>query len=161
IATRRIALGVLRSLEPGDVVLPEQALESLEGAPATFRMEAGAGRGLAASAQVADGRLVLLGVPRMTDDDALAAPPTGATAIDELELPLQFELETVSITLAELESIEPGYVIEFDTPATQARLRLVSCGVVVGEADLVAVGGRLGACITHLAPRHDADQQRS
>lgn len=95
------------------------------------------------------------------DDDALALEPRAdAGALDELELPVHFELETVSIPLAELEAVEPGYVIEFGTPAAQARLRLVSCGVVIGEADLVAVGGRLGACITHLVPRHEPDQQR-
>ena len=96
------------------------------------------------------------------DQDTLPPAATASTAdsLGELELPLRFEIETVSIALADLEAIEPGYVIEFDTPVSQARLRLVSCGLVIGEADLIAVGNRLGARITHLVPRHESEQQR-
>ena len=91
------------------------------------------------------------------DQDLLAEPGTEADAIGELELPVRFEIETVSVPLAELEAIEPGYVIELAVPAAEARLRLVSCGQVIGHAELVAVGTRLGARITRMVARDDAD----
>jgi type III secretion protein Q len=163
IGARRLPIAVLRSLAHGDVLLlglPGTA-SSLEGAPATLRIGAGE-RVLRAAGCLDETSFTLLGEPTMTDHDPGQAPDTGqpAAALDALELPVHFELETVSIALADLEAIEPGYVIELATPASQARLRLVSCGVVIGEADLVTVAGQLGARITHLAAQHDADQQR-
>ena len=94
----------------------------------------------------------------MDDDPALLADSGADTdSLGDLELPVRFELETVSMPLAELEAVEPGYVIEFAMPVEQARLRLVSCGQVIGYADLVAISGRLGARITRLVARDDAD----
>ena len=95
----------------------------------------------------------------MDDDDAALPVESGVEpdTLGELELPVRFELETVSVLLADLEAIEPGYVIEFAMPVAEARLRLVSCGHIIGYADLVSVSGRLGARITRLVARDDAD----
>jgi type III secretion protein Q len=160
---RRLPIAVLRSLEPGDVVLlglPCSAA-SLDGALATLRVGGGTCR-LHARGRIDSTSFTILGDPFMTDHDPVRTPGCDlqAPALDALEVPVHFELETVSIAIADLESIEPGYVIELGTPASQARLRLVSCGVVIGEADLVAVAGQLGARITNLAAHHDADQLR-
>jgi len=97
----------------------------------------------------------------MNDDPALAADADGDIAPDSLgalELPVRFELETVSVSLSDLEAIQPGYVIELAMPVADASLRLVSCGHLIGHADLVSVSGRLAARITRLVARDDADQ---
>jgi len=151
---RRLRVDTLRSLERGDVLL---FATTLADAPARLRVA-----GLAAPGRLGERAITLSGGLRIMDDTTAPTADHEATAaaLDALELPVHFELETVGIPLADLEAIEAGYVIELGTPAAEARLRLVSCGVVIGEADLVAIGGRLGARITNLVPRHDADQQR-
>ena len=163
VGERRLPISVLRSLGRGDVLLLglRCSAASLEGAFATLHIGGGACR-LRAEGRIDITSFTLLGDPFMTNHDPVRAPGDDlpVSALDALEVPVHFELETVSIALADLESIEPGYVIELATPASQARLRLVSCGVVIGEADLVAVAGQLGARITNLATHHDADQQR-
>jgi type III secretion protein Q len=163
VGERRLPISVLRSLEHGDVLLLGLpcAAASLEGTFAALRIGGGA-CSLRAEGRIDTTSFTLMGDPFMIDQDPVRARGDGlpASALDALEVPVHFELETVSIALADLESIEPGYVIELATPASQARLRLVSCGVVIGEADLVAVAGQLGARITNLAAHHDADQQR-
>ena len=85
-------------------------------------------------------------------DEAPASPP------QDLEVPVRFEVDTVALSLAQLESMAHGYVIELAAPLASAPLRLVACGRVIGTAELVAVGDRLGARITHLAAR---DAQRT
>jgi len=163
VGTRAMRVCVLRSLERGDVVLLGQPATgpSAEGALATLRVDGGP-RHLHARGRIGNTTFTLLGDSFMTDHDPARAPSGDlpAAALDALEVPVHFELETVSIALADLESITPGYVIELATPASQARLRLVSCGIVIGEADLVSVAGQLGARITNLAAHHDADHQR-
>jgi len=163
VGEHRLPIAVLRSLGRGDVMLlglPCTAA-SLEGAFGTLRV-GGRARGVRAEGRLDTTSFILLGDPFMTDHDPDRIPDDDlpASALDALEVAVHFELETVSISLADLESIEPGYVIELATPASRARLRLVSCGVVIGEADLVAVAGQLGARITNLVAHHDADQQR-
>jgi type III secretion protein Q len=86
------------------------------------------------------------------DDDADAMNETVDT-LDTLEIPVRFEIETLPVPLADLESMAAGYVIELATPLAAASVRLVACGRVVGHADLVAVGDRLGARITRMAAR--------
>jgi type III secretion protein Q len=116
------------------------------------------GRGLTITGRIEGQSFIAEGVPRMTDDTQDIDPGTDdpADALGELELPVRFEIETVSVPLSELEAIEPGYVIELAMPVADARLRLVSCGQVIGHAELVAVGDRLGARITRMVVRDDA-----
>ena len=162
VAERRLSITLLRSLEVGDVVLLPGTSTTLDGASGALCIRASTGTSLGAPGRLEGDAITLLEGLRTMDPDTLppAATAAAADSLGELELPLRFEIETVSIALADLEAIEPGYVIEFDTPVSQARLRLVSCGLVIGEADLIAVGNRLGARITHLVPRHESEQQR-
>jgi type III secretion protein Q len=157
IADRAYSIEVLGSLRVADVLL--LPLGQLEGAVGRLRLGGCDGRSLSASGHVRGSRLVLTEGLHMTNDDsALLAPTeTEPDVLGDLELPVRFELETVSVPLAELEAFEPGYVIEFAMPVEEARLRLVSCGHVIGHADLVAISGRLGARITRLVARDDAD----
>jgi type III secretion protein Q len=159
IASRALSIDVLRSLRVGDVVLLPAELQGLEGAAAVLRLGPRGARCLAAPGRIQGNSWTVEGGLQMLDDDQdlLAEPGEPADAIGELELPVRFEIETVSVPLSDLEAIEPGYVIELAVPAAEARLRLVSCGQVIGHAELVAVGSRLGARITRMVARDDAD----
>lgn len=161
VAERRLPIALLRSLELGDVLVFPGAGATLDGAAAALCLRSGAGRPYGAPGYIEANAFTLLEGLCMMDTDTLPEllPPAAADSLGELEVPLRFEIETVAITVAELEAIEPGYVIEFGTPVAQARLRLVSCGMVIGEADLIAVGNHLGARITHLVPRHESQRQ--
>jgi len=158
-AGRALSIEALRSLRVGDVVLLPADVPALDGAAAVLRLGPRGNRCLAAQGRIQGNSWMVEGGLQMLDDDQdlLAEPGTEADAIGELELPVRFEIETVSVPLAELEAIEPGYVIELAVPAAEARLRLVSCGQVIGHAELVAVGTRLGARITRMVARDDTD----
>jgi len=86
--------------------------------------------------------------PDTSEADHSADPLAG------LDIPVRFEIETVPVSLADLESLRPGSVVELATPLAAASVRLVACGQVIGRADLVAVGDRLGARITMMAGPH-------
>ena len=72
-----------------------------------------------------------------------------------LEVPVRFEVETTAVPLRELQTMGPGSVVALATPLASAHLRLVACGRVVGHAELVAVGERLGARIIRMAACDD------
>lgn len=160
VARRALSVTLLRSLAVGDVLL--LPLAGLEGAAGTLRLGPLEGQGLAATGVVEADTFTITGALHMMDEDpAFAADADSEVAPDSLgslELPVRFELETVSVSLADLEAIQPGYVIELAMPVAEAGLRLVSCGHVIGHADLVSVSGRLAARITSLVARDDADQ---
>jgi type III secretion protein Q len=71
--------------------------------------------------------------------------------IGELELPVQFEIDTVAMPLAQLSSLGPGYVVELPVPFAGARLRLVAHGRTIGYGELVTVGDHLGVRIIQMA----------
>jgi len=158
VARRGVSLGTLRSLVAGDVLLLPAAVPSLEGARAVLQALPTGGRGVAVAGRIEGQSFIAEGVLHMSDDaqDIVPDADDPADALGDLELPVRFEIETVAVPLCELEAIEPGYVIELAMPVADARLRLVSCGQVIGHAELVAVGDRLGARITRMVVRDDA-----
>jgi type III secretion protein Q len=82
------------------------------------------------------------------------SPAEAATSVDtiaDLEVDLHFELQVLSTPLAELAAMRPGYVIELPVAAADAVVSLVVNGQVLGRAQLVSVGDRLGARILELA----------
>ena len=79
--------------------------------------------------------------------------PDDPIRIGELELPVQFEIDTVAMPLSQLSSLAPGYVVEFPVPFADARLRLVAHGRTIGYGELVTVGDHLGVRIIRMA--HD------
>jgi type III secretion protein Q len=74
--------------------------------------------------------------------------------IGELELPVQFEIDTVALPLAQLSALGPGYVVELPVPVAEAQLKLVAHGQTIGYGELVTVGEHLGIRIIRMAHRH-------
>jgi len=156
VARRPLAIAVLRTLKKGDVVVLPHEGTGLEGARATLRLGPSGGRRPTAVGSIQGNSLVIEGGIEMLDDEQEPIDGGDADSLGELELPVRFEIETVSVPLAQLEAIAPGYVVELGMPATDAKLRLVSCGQVIGHAELVNVGGRLGARITRMVAQDDS-----
>ena len=163
IAHRVMPLALLRSLSRGDVVLLD-GLTSMSEAFAVRLQVFGVGVILSALATVDVDCIELKEefsvmesavLEPQTDGESVQHPPD--SRIEALDVPVRFEIETVSIPLAELEAIQPGYIVELGMPVAAARLRLVALGSLIGEADLVAVGARLGARITRMVHTDGAD----
>lgn len=168
IGARRIAIDALEALRPGDVLLRSMpaATETALRQGDAFSVRAAWGtpglKRLTASAQMNGGSLALTEDPIMTDEthfiDDGATPradsPNAASdviEIGELDLPVQFELDSVALPLAQLSSLRAGYVIELDTPVEDARIRLVAHGQTIGFGELIAVAEHLGIRIVSMA----------
>jgi type III secretion protein Q len=158
LASRVLSLPLLQSLAVGDVVLTPCAAQATEGWPAFITWGAVGATRLTLACRLTEQALTIEGDPRMTDDNdtgASALPDESVDSLGELDIPVRFELETVAVPLADLEAIQPGYVIELTTPLAAATIRLVAFGQTLGHAQLVAVGDKLGARITRLVTRDE------
>jgi type III secretion protein Q len=162
LSTRVLRLQLLQSLAVGDVLLLPCAAQAPEGRPAWVSWGAASARRLGLACRLSEQTITIEGEPHMTDDsDAGDCASEGnqtdpvLDTLGELDIPVRFELETVAVPLADLESIQPGYVIELTTPVQAASIRLVAFGQVLGHAELVVVGDKLGARITRLVTRDE------
>lgn len=159
---RRVALGTLRSLAVGDVLLlgRQAAAGSIESA----WLVAGRGRGSLAWACAAQGRTITATGDHWMSADTLGARAagehdgaTGAVAntgrpdpMADLEVDVHLQLQVLSTPLAELAGMRAGYILELPVPAAEACVDLVVGGQVLGRAQLVCVGDRLGARILEM-----------
>ena len=162
LSERPVRRAVLQALQAGDVLLMAAAGPTASEGVSWARWGSDGGRRWAARARVDEHSLTIEGEPRMHDDTLLDEPVAEAgtdgaedtlNPLDTLEIPVRFEVDTVAVPLSDLESMGPGFVVELKTPLATASIRLVACGRVVGHAELVAVGDRLGARITRMAPQ--------
>lgn len=81
-----------------------------------------------------------------------------AVEVGELELPVQFVADTVALTIDELSSLAPGYVIELPTAITELTLKLIAHGQVIGHGELVGIGEHVGIRILRMAHEHGSVQ---
>lgn len=85
------------------------------------------------------------------------APPRPATAdagnaLDSVPLLLDFELGRLSLTLAELAALQPGYVFQLGGRLEDARVTVRANGVCIGQGELVAVGDTIGVQLMAFEP---------
>lgn len=168
LGARRLPVRTLRALMPGDVLLRSLASSSLplaDGAAQSAAATAIAAWGtpgltrLHASVAIEGQMLTIIKEPTMTDelepvrlDDSLAPDqPENPIDIGELDLPVQFEVDTVALPLSQLYALRPGYVLELPTPVADAQLKLVTHGQTIGYGELVTVGEHLGVRILRMA----------
>jgi type III secretion protein Q len=171
LAQRTLPSSWLQQMEHGDVlILPLPARAWAEPLPVAVRWGAGDGIVASATALLKNKTLTFQGVIGMdtevaSEDDRSVPAPHGVQGeqhtLDELELPVRFELDTVAMPLGELRSVQKGYVIELPTPLREATVRLVACGQTVAHAELVAVGERLGARITRMLLQETQETQEA
>ena len=86
-----------------------------------------------------------------SEHDAQQVPEEaeGMVSLAELDIELLFEIGTQTLSLEDLQSIEPGYVFELDRPLEQP-VRVRANGKVIAECQLVQVNNRLGARIVRI-----------
>ncbi|MGF6971598.1 type III secretion protein Q [Paraburkholderia sp. JPY465] len=85
-------------------------------------------------------------------DDLLASDQhSNPVDIGALDLPVQFEVDTVALPLSELYALRHGYVLELPTPVAEAQIKLVTHGQTIGYGELVTVGDHLGIRILRMA----------
>lgn len=151
------SVDLISTLALGDVLLMQPIPDPENGLAVHVQWGSAAGRYLQAKAILKASQMQIQTTPDLSADENLqdiaGTEHRLADSIDELTIPVRFEIETVAMTLSDIASIQPGYVIELSTPIATAAIRLVTCGQVVGHAELVAVGGQLGARITHMVER--------
>jgi type III secretion protein Q len=176
IGMKRLRVETLNALDTGDVLLravfptfdATLLATSADASPSHARPRAVAAWGtpgltrLCAAVEL-DGRsLIIVKEPNMSEeldpasaDAGLAIDqPEDPIRIGELELPVQFEIDTVALPLAQLSALGPGYVVELPVSAADAQLRLVAHGQTIGYGELVTVGEHLGIRIIRMAHRH-------
>lgn len=178
----------LKTLAPGDIVLPRQALFDVSG-----RGRLRLGPWLADVRMGADQQLEVLAVYSSSSADGQATnewddetgegfqygqegeggawgqhhrhvdgsvgqsgegspmdggAPSIIEPLSSLQVPLQFSMGTVSLSLAELQGLAPGSVLRLQSPASPAQVEVRAGGRVVGQGELVDVDGRLGVQLT-------------
>jgi type III secretion protein Q len=148
------SVALMRTLALGDVLLMRPIPDAENGLAVHVRWGLASDRYLQTKAILKATHMQIQVTPGLSADENLQnvadTEHRSADSIDELTLPVRFEIETVAMALGEIASIRPGYIIELSTPITSAAIRLIACGQVVGHAELVAVGGQLGARITQM-----------
>jgi type III secretion protein Q len=149
----RIRLDTLRTLAPGDVLIPDEfSLSNDEvlvvagerlGAPA--RIE---GHGIRLQAPLRPIRPVLLELGQM-NDNAKSMPSDAASGLDEVEVTLSFELGRLNIELRDLKSIGPGYLFALGRDPAHA-IDIVVNGRKIGHGEIVRIGHAIGVRATRL-----------
>jgi len=169
LGSRALPLSVLRSLRPGDVLLDmaPAALGAARAGPlhawwgarratqwhATVLIE-GTTMTMTETPDTADDLdepIVAGDLPAVApDEDAPLAAPEPA-ALGDVDLPVHVEIDTLSLSIAELAALRPGYVLELPLAARDVPVRLVAYGQAIGGGRLVAVGAHLGVRIDRMA----------
>ena len=153
IATRSWTAFLLNSLEIGDVLLISEAV-SVNALQGILFCGSIAGRHWTCAVRVNGEKIIMASQIETEDGNVNADPDPSATAIAsnvaELEVPVHFEVDSAALSLAQLASLQVGYVINLSLPVEQAEIRLVACGQLIGRGKLVVIGDCLGVQISHI-----------
>lgn len=173
LGSRRLPLAVLRSLRPGDVLLDlaPAALGAARAGPLHAWWGARRATQWHATVLIEGTTMTMIDTPDTADDldepivagdlpadspaDALDDDAPGAAPepadLGDVDLPVHVEIDTLSLSIAELAALRPGYVLELPLAARDVPVRLVAYGQAIGGGRLVAVGAHLGVRIDRMA----------
>ncbi|MCG8610970.1 MAG: FliM/FliN family flagellar motor switch protein, partial [Pseudomonadales bacterium] len=73
---------------------------------------------------------------------------TSNNILKQMPVNLSFQLGELTLTLEQLQDIQPGYVFELAERLDQTRAIVVANGKAIGEGELIAVGETLGIRLT-------------
>lgn len=165
IGCKTMTVAMLSTIAPGDVILraaSTNVAQLVTGAHTPVRAIVAWGTpGLVrvhAQAEIDGHTLSILKEPYMTEDvdqspanDTLTAETRDeAICVGELELPIQLEVDTISLPLCEIYALRTGYVLELPNPVDATQIKLVTHGRTIGYAELVSVGDHLGIRILRM-----------
>ncbi|KVZ82383.1 type III secretion system cytoplasmic ring protein SctQ [Burkholderia ubonensis] len=177
LGSRRLSLAVLRSLRPGDVLLDlaPAALGAARAGPLHAWWGARRATQWHATVLIEGTTMTMIETPDTADDldepivagDLPAGSPADSPAdapdddapdaasepadLGDVDLPVHVEIDTLSLSIAELAALRPGYVLELPLAARDVPVRLVAYGQAIGGGRLVAVGAHLGVRIDRMA----------
>jgi type III secretion protein Q len=143
----------LRSLAPGDVVLCGAARRNGPRWRVTLKFGLGITMQAQADLDIDQSQAHLAAPPGLVDEGAVpgvADLPSAPASLEDLQLPVAFEIDSARVSLAELASLGEGSVIELDTAVLEASVRLVCHGQTLGVGQLVAIGDQLGVRIVRM-----------
>jgi type III secretion system YscQ/HrcQ family protein len=87
-------------------------------------------------------------------------PGAGAQAMEarqwQLDVPVTFDLGEVHLSVADLERLQPGHVIELSQDVAAATVSLRVASRHIAEGTLISVGGRLGVRIGTVLRQNEA-----
>jgi type III secretion protein Q len=163
--SRRCAPEMLASLRRNDILIgwqPTSGYAANKGLrDATLRIGAPRGRQLHAGVRVDTNTVILetpvtLATAQPDDFDPLAGalgdPQTEPLVhVSSMELPVHVELFSVNLGVAQLNALQPGFVLDLPLPLADSTVRLVSYGQTLAFGKLVAVGDNLGVQIERMA----------
>ena len=95
--------------------------------------------------------------PLIRDESQTDAPDEPLATADDLTIRLTFDLGQLSLSLAELSQVQPGFVITLDTPAGKP-VRIRAGQQIIGRGELVQIDDRLGVVVRELG---SADERQS
>lgn len=82
---------------------------------------------------------------------AEAPPPTALQqALQEAQVRLQFTVGQTETTVAQLQTLQPGYTFELETLA-ETPVTIRANGKAIGRGELLQVGERIGVRITEVS----------
>ncbi|MES2831684.1 MAG: type III secretion system cytoplasmic ring protein SctQ [Pseudomonadota bacterium] len=155
IATRSWKAELLESLEQGDVLLCKEDAATLDVFEADLLCGALAGVHQKGRVKINHKKVTFMSDMREEDGrndlEGESLGPPLSTSVAELEVPVHFEVDSTALSLSQLASLRPGYVIELAIPVQQAEIRLVACGQIIGRGKLVVIGDCLGVQLESLA----------
>jgi type III secretion protein Q len=167
VGEKTLSIQALNGLRPGDVILravPQDWRTLLDGSGTSITTgivwgPPGAHQ-LLAGATLAGNQLVITTDPSMTYSnertDGAHMDVDTAGSLDDLDVPVKFEIETVTLPLVQLSALRAGYVLELPGTLRDARIRLVSYGQLIGFGELVTVGEQLGVRVIQMFSGHDS-----
>lgn len=147
---RRCTPALLATLRRGDVLLGWRGgvRDSATLAGVTLRWGAPQGLHYRAAAAIAGNAITLDSFPTLSLEPDTMEPDTArhdnATDVAALELPITLEIATMAMPLQQLGALQPGQVLTLPLALTDARVRMVACGQVIGHGQLIVVGEQLG-----------------
>ena len=151
LASRAWSVALLHSLEVGDVLLCKGAAE-LHAFNAQLSCGAPGGMHWRGQVRITQQKVTIMSEMQEHDGatEGPASLPLLAAGVAELEVPVHFEIESTALSIAQLSSLRPGYVIELAIPVAEAQIQVVSCGQLLGRGKLVVIGDCLGVQIESL-----------
>ena len=161
LGTTDVAFSELQTVQRGDVIFIAQPHVDAQ-MRLLLRCDLPGHAALVAQAQLDHLTLTLLEAPRPMDNHATTAsaeqapsaddaPPSTPVSLQDIPVRLSFDVGHKTITLAELQQLQPGASLVLDRPASQ-YVTLRANGAAIGTGHLVEIDNRLGICIDSLQP---------
>ena len=147
-----LPLSRLESIRAGDVILVTQPLLGEDGAITLVCGDADAQASWTIAARIHANQITVTAPPAsriatdMPESDTRGDEPV---SLDQLPIRLSFDVGTKTLTLAELQALQPGATFALDRPA-QEYLTIRANGAVIGSGQLVEIDGRLGVSVSRI-----------